>query len=207
MKVKVFNSDFNGYINKANIKTETVGVTLNDEFLGGKDCYEISINLFTRILEKVINLFPDKDLYIIDKKTKDGCFNRIELYKGIWKDSVFKGEQIEKVFKGENFSVMLGSSKVLFNEISDLLKMWNSVICFASADIIKRLFDQDINLLKSFSNIKDYLLENQCLLVEHLDLSFDGNSLFFYEKTKSDKLEIIKKICQDINIKDILVDK
>lgn len=204
MEVKVFNSDFNGYINKANIKVEAVGVTLNDESLGGKDSYKISINLFTRILEKAINLFPDKDLYIIDKKIKDGCFNRIELYKGLWKDSVFKGEKIEKVFMGGNFSVMLGSSKVLLNEISDLLKMWNSVICFASADIIKRLFYQDINLLKSFSTIKDYLLENQCLLVEHLDLSFDGNSLFFYEKTKSDKLEIIKKICQDINIKDIL---
>ena len=203
MEVKVFNSDFNGYINKANIKVEAVGVTLDEDYFGEKNYYEISIKFFERILGKIFNSFSGKNLYLIDKKTKDGHFNRIELYKGLWKDSAFKGEQVEKIFTSGNISYILGSSKVLFNEIKDLLKMWDSVICFASANVIENLFFQDTNLLKDFSTIKDYLLENQCLLVEHLDLSFDGNSLFFYEKTRSDKLELIKEICQSLKIEDL----
>lgn len=204
MNIRIFKSDFNGYIYKTSVNVDAIGITLDGESFGELKNYELSIKFFAKVLEKIFNIIPGKNLYLIDKKTKDGNFNRIELHKGLWKNSNFKGEQIEKVFTDENLSIMLGSSKILFNEIKDVLKMWNSVICFSSAQVIENLFFQNVSLLKDFSTIKDYLLENQCLLVEHLDLSFDGNSLFFYEKTKSKQLELIKKICRSITIEDAL---
>lgn len=66
------------------------------------------------------------------------------------------------------------------------------VICFAMENEIKKLFDCGYDILGDISRIKDYLLECNSLLVELLDLGYDGNSLFLYAKKGSDKILELK---------------
>jgi hypothetical protein len=58
-------------------------------------------------------------------------------------------------------------------------------MCFAKEANITNLFNQNYAVLSNPSKIKDFLLEQDCLMVELLDLGYDGSSLFIYTISES----------------------
>lgn len=91
---------------------------------------------------------------------------------------------------------MFGFAKIMPEEIAELLKISRAVICFSSYDIMTKLLREKMSILRDYCKIKDYLIDEHSVLVDHLDLSFDGNSLFFYQKPSLKELTIIKEVCQ-----------
>ena len=196
MELTIIDSSYNGYLDETSREVEAIGITLEDESLEREDLYQINIAFFEKFLRDLFYVFPGKELYLIKKQEKSGEFNRIEKYKGLWKNSGFKGEKTEKLLNEGGISCLFGFARIMPEEIAELLKISRTVICFSSYDVMANLLNEKISLLKDYSKIKDYLIDENSVLVDHLDLFFDGNSLFFYQKPSLKELTIIKEKCQ-----------
>lgn len=68
------------------------------------------------------------------------------------------------------------------NEINNLFILNSPIIVFANGRTISELFKMDFKLLVDPIAIKTFLIDNNSILLDFLNLGVDGSSLFIYSK-------------------------
>lgn len=194
----VLDTDYKGYPYDVNIDTKGICVSSSNNVTQ----IEQSIADYEKVINKLIYYFHDEyELYLINYYRKVGEFNSIEKYYGIWNrlkqnNISFKCAQSEKTLKLNGESIIVSFSKVMKCEINNLFKVNNSIIVLAEEKNINSLFESNCDVFASPNIVKEELLKSNSIIIEALDLGYDGNSLFIYAKRDNKKLncEKLKKI-------------
>ena len=179
MTVKVVNSNFNGFLHKMVRTVKSIGVTVEEDFWLDSDLYSQSISLYSSMICKVRSIVGNKKLYEIVATVKEGAFSRTQIYKGLG-DNFKKAEQ--RLIQNDIYSVMVGCRELTSEQIESSLcsNQMNQVICFSDPTVVENLFVQNENIFFDFEKLKDELVSKFSIIVELMDLSYDGNTLFFY---------------------------
>lgn len=111
MHIRIFESDFNGYIYKAGVNVDAIGITLDGESFGELEQHEMSIKCFTEVLEKIFNIFPGKNLYLIDKKQKTAILIELNCIKVFGKIQILKGNRSKKYLQEKIYLSCLVAQK------------------------------------------------------------------------------------------------
>lgn len=85
MKIKVFNSNFNGHIFETSYETDAIGVAVEkSDSYGMNYNIEISSKVYIELLSQYLDVNKNTNLYLILSFDKVGEFNAIERHNGIW---------------------------------------------------------------------------------------------------------------------------
>ena len=179
MTVKVVNSNFNGFLHKMGRTVKSIGVTVEEDFWLDSDLYPQSISLYANLICKVRSIVGNKKLYQIAANVKEGAFSQAQIYKGLG-DNFKKAEQ--RLIQNDISSVMVGCRELTTEQINSSLcsHRMNQVICFSDPAVVESLFLQNENIFFDFGKLKDELVSKFSIIIELMDLSYDGNTLFFY---------------------------
>ncbi len=179
MTVKIVNTEFNGHWHKTGMPVESIGVTVEEDFWSDPELYPKSISFYAALIDEVRSVVGKKRLYEIAANVKEAPFSRVEIYKGL--DQFKKAKQ--QVFQNDSFSVMAGCRELVAEQIRSSLcaDRMDRVICFTEPAVAESLFaQQNEKIFSDFGKLKDQLISKFSVIVELLDLSYDGNTLFFY---------------------------
>ena len=191
MTVKLVNTEFNGYLHKTGKPVKSIGVTVEKDFWLDSDLYHKSISLYSKLICRMRAIFDNKKLYEIVANVKEGAFSRSQIYKGLG-DNYKKEEQ--RLIQNDIYSVMVGFRELTSEQIEHSLcsNQMNQVICFSDPTVVENLFVQNENIFFDFGKLKDELVSKFSIIVELMDLSYDGNTLFFYGLPENKCLERVE---------------
>ena len=197
MIIKRINTEFNGYRHKTEKPVRSFGITVEGDFWLNSKLYSQSILLYSKLIGEVCSAVNDKKLYEIVAEVKEGKFPRAQIYKGLG-ENFKKAEQ--RVFQDDTFSIMVGCRELTAEQIEPSLysKRMNQVIFFADPFVVESLCAQNEKIFLNFGKLKDELISGLSVIVELLDLSYDGNTLFFYGAPENKCLKNIEAFINKI---------
>ncbi len=196
----IFDTDFNGYVYKVELKTKGIGCSFPDDIEP-----DVKTEYFFNIIRTLINSFKnDLKLYVVSYLQKIGKFNCIEKHYGVWKklnlNNIFFANSNNEVFLEKNGkSLMIAYAEINENEINNLLKMQLPIIVFAKETAMSDIFKKEMDILSEPSHIKSNLLQAGSIIVEILDLGIDGFSIFVYSKHDNCKFDS-KKLKEELKL-------
>lgn len=182
--IEIVKNEYSGYPYKANVKTNSFCFLSDVEDDEAKIEYKRIIEMFSEVFRNTFHL------YVIIYYTLDRSFNRVEKYYGIWKDLAknniaFQKSYNEIYFDADGKHTMIAYAQVESNEISNLFHVMSRVIpitVLANQKIMDGLFHSSRDVLCKPERIMEYLLNENAILIDHLDLGVDGSSLIIYSK-------------------------
>ncbi len=194
---KITNTEFGGYLHRTESPVRSIGVTAEGDFWSNPELYSQSISAYSELIGRVRSVVGDKRLYEIAADVKEGRFFRAQIYQGLG-DNFKKTEQ--RLFQNGAFSMMAGCRELAAEQIEASLcsRRINQVIFFAEPFIAESLFAQDEKIFLDFGKLKEKLISEFSVIVELLDLSYDGNALYFYGIPENDCLKNIENFINKI---------
>ena len=193
----MINTEFNGYWHKTEKPVRSIGITVGEDFWSDSELYSQSISLYSKLRGKVCSAVNDKRLDEIVAEVKEGKFSRVQIYEGLG-ENFKKAEQ--RLFQDDTFSIMVGCRDLTAEQIEQSLysKRMNQVIFFAEPFVVESLCAQNEKIFLNFGKLKDELISKLSVIVELLDLSYDGNTLFFYGTSENKCLKNIEILINKI---------